>query len=103
MSLKDNWLTDGLIDFEFKKYQLLGYLKKVKDSFLRVELYPHLSDLVFHYRNLISLRENKMLLGDSFPRELSPESLKKLKVSYRKMIEDDAVMNEIESIMEFAL
>jgi hypothetical protein len=23
--LKDNWLTDGLIDYEFKKYQLLAY------------------------------------------------------------------------------
>ena len=51
-NLKDNWLTEGLIDFEYKKYQLLGYLQKVKDSFNRVELYPFLSDLVFHYRNL---------------------------------------------------
>jgi hypothetical protein len=50
--LKDGWLTEGLIDFEYKKYQLMAYFKHVKESFNRVELYPFLSDLVFHYRNL---------------------------------------------------
>jgi hypothetical protein len=39
-SLKDNWLTDGLIDFEYKQYMLLAYFKSVKESFNRVELYP---------------------------------------------------------------
>jgi len=101
--LKDNWLTDGLIDLEYKKYVLLAYLKTVKESFGRVELYPHLSDLVFHYRNILALKNNKSLIFDSFPKELSLENLKTLELNYRKMIEDDAVMQEIESIMEFAL
>lgn len=101
--LKDNWLTDGLIDFEYKKYVLLAYLKRVKESFGRVELYPHLSDLVFHYRNLISLKENKGLILSSFPRELSLENLRTLELNYRKIIEDEAVMQEIETIMQFAL
>lgn len=102
-SLKDNWLTEGLIDFEYKKYILLAYLKKVQESFQRVELYPHLSDLVFHYRNLLALKENKALIYDSFPRQLSLENLKMLELNYKKMIEDDAVMQEIESIMDFAV
>jgi hypothetical protein len=102
-SLKENWLTEGLIDFEYKKYQILAYLAKVKSSFGRVELYPFMSDLVFHYRNLVSLKESKTLLSDSFPTELSPESLQKLELSYRKIIEDDTIMREIESIVEFAL
>jgi hypothetical protein len=102
-NLKENWLTEGLIDFEYKKYQILAYLAKVKSSFGRVELYPFLSDLVFHYRNLVFLKDSKTLLSDSFPTELSPESLQKLEVSYRKIIEDDMIMREIESIVEFAL
>ena len=101
--LKDNWRTEGLIDLEYKKYVLLAYLKKVKESFGRVELYPHLSDLVFHYRNLMALRENKALIFESFPRELSLENLKMLELNYKKMVGDDAVMAEIESIMEFAV
>ena len=102
-TLKDNWLTDGLIDFEYKKYVLLAYLKRVKESFGRVELYPHLSDLVFHYRNLAALRDNKALIFESFPKELSLENLRMLELNYKKMIEDDAVMQEIESILEFAV
>jgi hypothetical protein len=101
--LKDNWLTEGLIDFEYKKYQLLAYLKQVKDSFKKVELYPFLSDLVFHYRNLITLRDSQLIIRDSFPRELSKESLKNLEVTYQRIVEDDLTMQEIETIIEYAL
>ena len=102
-NLKDNWLTEGLIDFEYKKYQVLAYLQNVKASFHRIELYPFLSDLVFHYRNLMTIRESKLIIGESFPKELSTERLKNLELSYRKIIEDDLIMKEIESIMEYAL
>lgn len=101
--LKENWLTEGLIDFEFKKYTLLAYLHAVKAAFGKKELYPFLSDLVFHYRNLITLRENKSLINDSFPAELSPESIQKLELTWNKIIDDDAIMKEIESIIAFAL
>ncbi|HZX73337.1 MAG TPA: hypothetical protein VFE57_02880 [Cyclobacteriaceae bacterium] len=102
-NLKESWLTEGLIDFEYKKYVLLGYLKRVKESFGRVELYPFLSDLVFHYRNLLALKENKSLINDAFPKELSMDNLKNLEVNYRRIIQDDAIMAEIESIIEFSL
>ena len=102
-SLNENWLTEGLIDFEYKKYVLLAYLKNVKTSFQRVELYPFLADLVFHYRNLMALKENKSVIFDQFPKQLSLDNLKNLEVNYKKMIEDDAIMQELESIIEFSL
>lgn len=101
--LSQDWLTQGLIDFEYKKYILLAYLKHVKTSFDRVELYPHMADLVFHYRNLLSLKDNKTLIRESFPKELSLEDFKKLEISYHKLIDDDDVMQELESILEFAI
>jgi len=101
--LSKDWITQGLIDFEYKKYLLMAYLQTVKSSFDKVELYPFLADLVFHYRNLHALKENKALLKDSFPKELSIEELKRLELSYREMIEDDSVMSELESIINFAL
>jgi hypothetical protein len=101
--LQDNWLTEGLIDFEYKKYQLLAYLTVVREAFSRVQLYPQLADVVFHYRNLMALRSNKSLIVENFPKELSLDKLQQLEVSYRKIIEDDAVMQEIEAIMEFAI
>lgn len=101
--LPQDWLTQGLVDFEYKKYVLLAYLQTVKTSFSRVQLYPFLGDLVFHYRNLCSIKENKTLLRESFPKEISLEEFQKLELSYRQLIEDDAVMSELESIIEFAL
>ena len=101
--LSKDWLTQGLIDFEYKKYLLLAYLQTVKSSFGKVELYPFLADLVFHYRNLQALKENKTLIRESFPKELSVEEFKKLEVRYREIIEDDSVMSELESIINYAL
>ena len=101
--LKENWLTEGLLDAEYKKYLLLAYLQTVKSSFDRLELYPFLSDLVFHYRNLKSIIENKGLIREAFPKEISLENLKSLEISYRKIVEDDSVMQQIEDIISFAL
>ena len=101
--LKSNWLTEGLIDFEYKKYQLLAYLQKVKKSFNRVELYPFLSDLVFHYRNLKSINENKGLIQEAFPKEISLESIRDLELKYKKIVEDDDIMKEIEEIINFSI
>jgi len=101
--LKENWLTEGHIDFEYKKYIVLAYLTKVKSAFNKTELYPFLADLVMHYRNLITFKENKALINDAFPVELSPESIRNLELTWNKIIEDDAIMKEIESIISFAL
>src|ERR1044072_5451873 len=100
--LPKDWLTQGLVDFEYKKYVLLAYLNTVKNSFNRVELYPFLADLVFHYRNLMAVKENKALIREAFPKEISLEEFHKLELSYRQLIEDDAVMSELQSIIEFA-
>lgn len=103
MNLTKDWITQGLIDFEYKKYMLLAYLQNVRKSFSRVELYPHLADLVFHFRNLQELKQQQVILRDAFPKELSMEDLKKLELNYKRVIEDDAVMEELASIIEYAL
>jgi hypothetical protein len=101
--LSKDWLTQGMIDFEYKKYLLLAYLQTVKKSFSKVELYPFLADLVFHYRNLRAVKENKTLIREAFPKEISLEEFKKLELSYRELVEDDAIMSQLESIIEFAI
>src|SRR5688572_29090197 len=102
-TLSKDWLTQGLIDFEYKKYVLLAYLQTVRNSFGKVELYPFLADLVFHYRNLLAVKENKTLIRESFPKEISLEEFRKLELTYRQLVEDDAVMSELENIIDFSL
>jgi hypothetical protein len=101
--LKVDWLTDGLIDFEYKKYVLLAYLKNVKSNFEDRKLYPFMSDMIFHYQNLMTLKSNKSLIYENFPKSISKADFSKLELTYRKLIEDDDLMLEIESIVEFAM
>lgn len=102
-TLKHDWLTEGLVDYEYKKYILLAYLKDIRKRFNHSELYPFMSDLVFHYQNLIKVRDNKQLLFENFPKTLSRADFVKLKLTYDKLIKDDEVMSVIEDLIGFAL
>ena len=101
--LSENWITESHIDFEFKKYVLLAYLQHVSERFDETRLYPALSELVSHYRNVKSLKENKQAMFDSFPEKLSEADFSQFKLVYEKLIQDDKLMQEIESIIEFSL
>jgi hypothetical protein len=101
--LDPNWLTEGLIDFEYKKYVLLAYLKSVKDEFNGRKLYPFLADLIFHYQNLLQIRENKKLIYDNFPQRISHADFQKLQLAYKRIVEDDEAMREIGDIVQFAI
>lgn len=101
--LRHDWLTEGLIDFEYKKYVLLAYLKDVKKRFNQSELYPFMSDLVFHYRNLLKVKENRDLIYEKFPKTISKADFEKLKLTYEKITKDDDVMKEMGEIIAYAL
>ncbi len=101
--LSPNWITEKLIDFEYKKYVLLAYLQEVHEDFERAFLYPSLSDLVEHYRNLITLRENKKELYENFPERIQGADLEKFKLVFSKIIEDDAIMSEVEGIINYSI
>jgi CRISPR/Cas system-associated endoribonuclease Cas2 len=101
--LKNDWITHGIIDFEYKKYVLLAYLKKVKEEFFAMKLYPYLADLIFHYNNIKLIQQNKSIIYNQFPKELTSADFEKLKLNYKKIIEDDEIMTEIENILEFAV
>ncbi|HLF33217.1 MAG TPA: hypothetical protein VI583_03200 [Cyclobacteriaceae bacterium] len=102
-NLKSDWLTEGLIDFEYKKYILLAYLKGVRHNFSLNRLYPFLSDLIFHFRNLHRIQSNKMMIYEQFPGTISKADFEKLQVSYKKIVEDNDIMKEISDIIEFSM
>jgi hypothetical protein len=101
--LSENWITEKHIDFEYKKYLLLGYLQEVSSHFTESKLYPSLSELVTHYRNVVALRDRKNEIFSSFPEKLSGTDLNKFSLIYQKMLTDDQIMAEIESIIGFSI
>ena len=100
--LSSNWLTEGLNDFEHKKYLLLAYLQHIEGQFSQVKLYPEMADLVQHYRKLIDLKGNAEKLKSEFPKQLKAVDLKGFQLKYRHLIEDDQVMQEVRQVMSYA-
>ena len=100
--LSETWFAEGRIDFELKKYILLGYLQEVNRYFNENKLYPQLADVIFHYHNIIAFRENKKYLQEHFPKKLTGIQLEKLQGLYEQMINDDELMQELEDIIHYS-
>src|SRR5213078_3344188 len=101
-NLSETWFAEGYIDFELKKYTLLAYLQQVNRYFNENKLYPQLADVIFHYNNIVSFRENKKFLQEQFPKKLTGIQLQKLQVLYEQISEDDELMTELEDIIRYA-
>lgn len=102
-TLNNNWLTEGLMDVEFKKYVLLAYLKKCSEHFKEQKLYPQLADLVRHYQNLHELGHNLESMQKAFPKELMGFDLSKLRLEFEKLNTDEEYISTITEIMQFAI
>jgi len=101
-TLSETWFAEGYIDFELKKYTLLAYLQEVGKYFNENKLYPQLGDVIFHYNNLVALRENKKYLQEQFPKKLTGIQLEKLQLLYEQIIDDDGLMQELEDIINYS-
>ncbi len=101
-TLSETWFAEGYIDFELKKYTLLAYLQEISSGFSENKLYPQLTDIIFHYNNIIAFRDNKKFLQDHFPKRLTGIQVEKLSVFYEQLIEDSELMKELEEIIYYA-
>lgn len=101
--LNSNWITEGLMDFEYKKYVLLAYLKSCRECFEATRLYPPLGSLVKHYHDLTELNKSLEQLTSSFPKELSGFDFNKLRLEYQQEKLKDESISTITEVVEFAL
>jgi hypothetical protein len=103
-TLDKDWLTTGLIDFEYKKYVLLAYLQHVKGNFKSQKMYPDLQDLHFHYDYSMYFKDGIERLSFQFPKRINGLESENLILRYENSTQsDNYFLNELESIMEYAL
>lgn len=101
--LQKDWLTQGLIDLEYKKFVVLAYLQHVQQHFSDKKLYPDLTELREHYETGLQFRNRKGTLSASFPKDATGIDPESLTVRYQPRQEDENYMAEIDSIINFAL
>ena len=102
-ALKLNWITEGHLDFEYKKYLLLAYLQGCKKDFSEAKLYPPLSELVAHYRNLDDLKKDLEKMQQQFPKDLVGFDFEHRDLLYKSNLQADDPTTTITEILEFAL
>lgn len=103
MQLSSTWFTEHLIDFEYKKYQLLGYLNEVRANFSRTKIYPSLSELIGHYQNLISFRSQTRNIETRNKSQLVSMDWEKLRLNYVSSHEQSEVLDELNQIADYAI
>lgn len=101
--LEKNWITAPIIDTEYKQYMLLAYLQEIKASYNKLMIYPHLSDLIDQYCELIQLRENKLNLIDKFPKTLKGIDTREMTMLFSKDITEENWVEEVTNIIEMAI
>ncbi|PCH93919.1 MAG: hypothetical protein COB85_06255 [Bacteroidetes bacterium] len=102
-NLNENWLTEKLVDKEYKKYVLLAYLQDVGKKFNKTKLYPHFAELKVHCTNLINLEKHTNHLRRQFPLAISNINLDKREIRYKHAIVESAIMQELREIIQFSI
>jgi len=102
-TLNKDWLTEKTFDVEYKKYILLGYLQSVNKDFQHLKLYPALSDLVEHYKNIILIKENATQLQALFKKEIKKIDWENFKIVYESSLKKAGVLEALEEIIEFSI
>jgi hypothetical protein len=102
-NLNRDWVTEGTLDVEYKKYLLLAYLQFVQQNFAEKKLYPPLSELIEHFRHLELLRKGVESLEDRFPKNVSGIDLKRARLIFEQVSQKDASILNLCEIIDFAL
>ncbi len=100
--LSKDWMIEGLVDFEYKKYQLLSYLKDVEDDFRQQRLYPFFGELVEHYDNLVTFERKREFLMKNFPKEVTVFDFEEWDLVQKKVVEDNNLMKELTKVISYA-
>lgn len=101
--LHKNWLTEGIFDFEYKKYVLMGYLQHVRDQFTHNRLHPCLPELKVHLNACVSIRDDKSRIRTGLPKNLTGIDVQTWQLQYEETHQDDPYMSDLNYILDFAI
>lgn len=102
-TLDDNWLTENHIDFEYKKYMVLGYMQSIKKHYDRYELYPALAEVINHYKNLIQIKNSAEQIKKGLSKDVTGIDWENMELIKKPENLSDNLFQELEMIIDFSL
>jgi hypothetical protein len=97
-TLSPDWFCTNPIDQEYKKYILLDYIKNVKGFFEEQKLYPPLSEIVYHIKNLETWNKKR----EFYKGQLKGLDFEKMTLIYDTP-EESKEMLEINRIVDYSI
>lgn len=101
--LESDWLTQGWLDAEYKKYVVMAYLHAVQQNFSDKKLYPDLPELRQHYEKGLQFRQGKGTLKAAFPKSPIRFDIKTQSVWYKTEEADNDFLADLDEVVDFAI
>jgi hypothetical protein len=101
--LPSDWLTEGVFDFEYKKYILMAYQQYISSQFTADRLYPHLPELKLHFETCLNIQENQKAIRASLPKNITGIDTKNWKLVYEETYREDPYLSELNYILDYAI
>ncbi|MFN6039192.1 MAG: hypothetical protein ACK452_12045 [Bacteroidota bacterium] len=101
MNLSANWFTDNLIDLEFKKYILLGYLQEVRKQYSINKVFPHLNELILRRKELLDFISASFQFKNKG--QLLKIDIRRTRLEYDNQSEKSQELKTLFEIAEFAI
>lgn len=54
----EGWLTEGLLDAEYKEYILLAWIQRIRAELKQTKLYPSLAEVIRRHRELMKIKSS---------------------------------------------
>lgn len=71
-----DWIIQEPIDFEYKQYLILDYVKKAEEKLDRFELYPTFQELAIHFASMSRVKDHGQIITlKELPEEVDDEIL----------------------------
>jgi len=102
-TLSKYWLTEPSLDFEYKKYVLLGWLKEVESRFTASRLFPAWNTVRKEHERLVELQLAGDTLWSAFPKVLTGLDWAHKKLRYRNLQKSSTALTEVQEIIQFAI
>ena len=101
--LEENWIFSPVFDFEYKKFILLDYFKKINKQLSEFRIFPSINQLKWHSEHLRNLKTAISFLEESFPSHLKKIDIKNIKIEYEIEKYDDEVIGLLENLIQYSL